>query len=673
MRRIKIVLKPLPDQQAALEQFLDEQQNIGSPNYHNWLTPEQYADRFGLNTADIAKMASWLQSQGLSVDSVSRARNWIAFSGTASQVASALLTDIRQYRMDGGMHFANASDPSIPEAFAPVVLGFLGLDDFPSKSGLVRTLSRDTAHLTLTSYGEHLAPDDLATIYSITPIYQNGIDGTGQTIVIVGESNVHLSDISNFRSVFNLPNSPTSTPVILTPTQADPGFNQDELEADLDLEWAGAVARNAQLIYMYEPSYFTAVHEAVNNNQATIISASYNDCEPLTSPALANIMRATAQQANAQGITWVASSGDSGAAACDADGQTTHPAATGGLAVNLPASIPEVTGVGGTEFNEGAGAGMYWAPSNGPNYGSATTYIPEKAWNDSNGALAASGGGMSVLYTLKPVWQIGPGVPADGVRDVPDVSLSASAVHDGYVICSAGNCANGLPTMDIETKTGNAVVGGTSASAPVFAGMIALLEHYLVKNSLRTSPRLGNINPALYRLAQSSFSVFHDVPSGSNNIVPCVIGTPDCTTGSFGYETGPGYDLVTGLGSVNANNLLTHWSSSACTYSLSGPASEEVLAIAANFSTTLTTQSTCPWTAYSNSTWLKIMSTASGAGSAVINSSASANSNSALKRTATLYVGGQTFVLTQLPSIGPDLVITSLTAPFRQVLVRRST
>ncbi len=251
--------------------------------------------------------------------------------------------------------------------------------------------------------------------------------------------------------------------------------------------------------------------------------------------SLTGIIESEAQRANSEGITWIVSSGDSGAAACENQNGTAL-TATSGLSVNVYASIPEVTGVGGTEFGEGAGT--YWGTNNAV-LGSALGYIPEAAWNDSDSLLtgfAASGGGFSTFY-VKPWWQTGPGVPNDGYRDVPDVALTASAWHDPYTIVTAGQPA---------------LVGGTSAAAPAFAGIVTLLNQYWGGSGL------GNINPNLYALAQGVPGIFHDVTTGSN-IVPCQVGSPDCLSGSFGYSAGAGYDQVTGLGSVDAMQLVTNW------------------------------------------------------------------------------------------------------------------
>ena len=186
----------------------------------------------------------------------------------------------------------------------------------------------------------------------------------------------------------------------------------------------------------------------------------------------------------------------------------------------------------------------YFASTNSPNLGSALSYIPETTWNTSSLArgLSASGGGTSILFS-KPVWQNGPGVPNDNARDVPDISLNANSTNIGYLTISQGTLHSS---------------GGTSASTPAMAGIVALLNHYQVSHGFQSQPGLGNINRQLYRLAQAAPSVFHDVTTG-NNAVPCVQGSPGCSTGAIGYAAGVGYDLATGLGSIDANNFVTQW------------------------------------------------------------------------------------------------------------------
>ncbi len=520
----------------SIDAFLADQQTRGSANYHRWLSPEQFGDRFGLTANDMSQVVGWLESQGLKVNDVARGRHWITFSGTAASIGAALHADIHIYLVDGVRHFANASDPSIPEALQDVVGGFRGLNDFRPQSMLRMAPVQpgdSSAPRYNSSAGNHfLAPDDLATIFNITPLYNAGIDGTGQTLVIAGNADVNVSDLTAFQARFNLP--PNLPQMMLF--GPDPGGTGSLIEADLDLEWSTAVARNATIVYAYATDVFTAAQYAVDQNLGRMMSISYGACEAYESIAY----RAVAQQANAEGMTIFVSSGDAGAATCDRGGPV--PQASHGATASWPSSFPEITSVGGTEFNDSGGT--YWATKNNANDASALSYIPETAWNDSvaANALEAGGGAPSVLFS-KPAWQTGPGVPNDGARDLPDISLTASPYRYAYLIESNGNLLG---------------VGGTSASSPSWAGIAALLNQYLMSNGVIAQPGLGNINPVLYRLAQATSDVFHDITAGGNQ-VPCLQSSPDCVDGMVGFSAGPGYDLATGLGSVNAFNLIMEW------------------------------------------------------------------------------------------------------------------
>lgn len=546
MQAVTIYLKPSASQQASLDQLLADQQNPASANYHKWLTPEQYADRFGVSRHDVNRIADWLQSQGLQSRRVARSRTWIEFSGTAQQVENAFHTQIHQYLRNGELHYANATDPAIPAALSDIVLGLRGLNDYRLKpqSRIRRPIPENN-----TGREHQLVPDDFATIYDVTPLYAAGIDGAGQKLAIMGQTDITLSDIQAFRSQYNLP--AINLQQILVPGQTDPGISQNDLpEADLDLEWSGAVARNATIIYVYSNDVFTSVQEAIDQAYAPVVSMSYGECEDEDLVDLPN-ERLLAQQGNSEGITWLAAAGDDGAADCeDVDASI----AQDGLAVSEPASIPEVTAMGGTEFNEGRGS--YWSSANTANGASALSYIPEKVWNDNSliGGLAAGGGGTSLFFP-KPVWQTGPGVPNNGFRNVPDLSLASSPDHDGYYYYSGG---------DLQ------LAGGTSFAAPTMAGIFTLLNQYLVSSGAQKQGGLGNVNPTLYRMAQNSTGVFHDVTVG-NNSVPCVVGSPNCTTGTMGYNAGTGYDLASGLGSVDASNLIHQWTSHASTSSVVVP------------------------------------------------------------------------------------------------------
>jgi hypothetical protein len=536
MDGLGLLLAPSPAQQAELDAYLAALQDSGSPDYRNWLTPAQFAERFAVSAGDLDQITAWLTARGFTIRTVAPSRNWVAFSGTAGQVQQTFQAEIHRFEVEGALHFSNTADPTVPAALDGVVTAISGLHDF----GLRPPQPNLAPGYTAGSGNHYVAPADLATIYNLNGLAANGYDGTGQKLAIVGQSAVDLNDIRNFRSIFGLPAKDPQ--IVLVPGGPDPGIvSGDVIEADLDLEWAGAAARNASLIYVYSANVMDALQYAVTQNLAPVIAMSYGGCETASGAS----MRAIAQQANAQGITWIASSGDSGAAGCESAKATT---ARQGLAVLLPASIPEVTGVGGTTFVEGSGT--YWGTNNA-SLGSALSYIPETSWNDTTSRrLAASGGGASKLFG-KPGWQAGQGVPADNARDVPDLAMLASPQHDGAILCTGGSCANGLGS------TFN-VVGGTSLAAPVFAGITTLLNQYLVGTGIAAQAGLGNINPALYGLAQTSTDIFHDVTTGNNN-VPCRPGSPNCSAGNIGYQAGPGYDQVTGLGSVNAGNLVAEW------------------------------------------------------------------------------------------------------------------
>lgn len=513
---VSLVLQPSPEQQADLEQLLEGQRDPASPNYRQWLTPEQFGERFGPSQSDLNTLTLWLQTNGFSVDQIARGRGSIEFSGATGRMESAFHTEMHSYEVKGRKHYANATEISIPAALSGVVSAIRGLDSFPlERVGSMKRVPLGP-DFTTGSGAAYLGPDDFATIYNTKPLLAGGIDGTGQKLVIAGQTSVNLSDIETFRAYFSLPaNDPK-----LVLYGNDPGkVNGDYTEAMLDLEWSGAIAPKASIIYVYSTNVIASVQYAIDNNLAPVISMSYGGCEQTGLSSL----RTLAQQANAQGITWMNSSGDSGAAACGAQY---------GLLVSFPADVPEITAVGGTEFNEGSST--YWNRTNNAANGSAISYIPEKAW-------AYSGGGVSKQFP-KPSWQTGPGVPADGGRDVPDVSLSASG-HDGYLIFDSGYWE---------------VVAGTSASSPAFAAIVTLLNQALVSKGTLAKAGLGNINPALYNLAASTTGVFHDITAG-NNYVPCTGTTAPCINGQMGYAAGPGFDLATGLGTVDANNLVAQW------------------------------------------------------------------------------------------------------------------
>lgn len=650
LRRILLVLQRSAEQQTALQKFMDEQQDKSSPNFHAWLSPEQFGQQFGPSDSDLQTVVQWLESEGFIGIKVSSGRSVIEFSGTVRNVRNAFHTEMHRYLVNGEEHIANASDPQIPAALASVVAGPVSLHDFRKKpmyrlAGSSSSKSFQTPGSANPEYtfncvdfltsvfgsftGQSstchgLGPYDFATIYNVLPLWNAtpAIDGTGQTIAIVGRTNIDVQNVNDFRNLFGLPPNPPQ----VTLDGPDPGLvSGDETEADLDVEWSGAVAKGATVDLVVSQSTETtdgvdlSALYIVDHNLAPVMSESYGQCELNMGTAGNLLYKNLWQQAAAEGISVFVSSGDNGSAGCDDELDQGLPApqpAQYGLAVNGIASTPYNVAVGGTDFSDYFTASTYWNATSDPvTQESAKSYIPETTWNPSctnaffedprfrlssnaesncnnsyqtgfSGfvfAIGASGGASNCTSPsgstvssctggyAKPTWQAAPGVPSDGARDLPDVSLFASSGLFGsfYIICQS-DVVGGTPC-----STGTFVgVGGTSASSPSFAGLLALVNQ-------QAGGRQGNPNYILYGLAakQSSAScnsstgpasncVFNDITSGTIAMA-CVSGTPNCTTSNpgdqvgilSGFSTGAGYDLATGLGSVNASNLVNDWSS----------------------------------------------------------------------------------------------------------------
>jgi subtilase family serine protease len=570
MERMLLVLTRDASAESALQSLLARQQDKSSLDFHAWLLPDQFGKRFGASPADLQKLTGWLASHGFRVNRVGQGAMSIEFSGTAGEVKDAFHTAIHSYVVNGEKHYANASDPQIPAALAPVVAGISTLHNFRKKSA-IRVLGK-ASRIANTSMWQpeftfngsagaqhYLAPGDFAKIYNTAALYQNGIDGTGQSIAIVARSNINLSDVQIFRIAFGLP---VNDPQIIL-DGPDPGnlTGSEETEADLDMEWSGAIAPNATIKFVVSASTnstdgvdLSSLY-IVDNNLAPVLSASFGQCEQSLGQAENTFFNNLWEQAAAQGITAVISSGDNGPAGCDSDSQTTP--ATQGLAVNGLASTPFNIAVGGTQFNENGADSTYWSATNGPDQTSALSYIPENVWNESCAdpnvcgvaSLFASSGGASTLYS-KPSWQVGLGVPNDGKRDLPDVSLDAAADHDGYLLCQGGICTTNASGQLINAE----LVGGTSASTPTFAAILALIAQ-------KTNSRQGQANFVLYPLAAAQNAancsstnppqpqcIFNDITVGNNNV-----------PGQTGFPATVGYDLATGWGSVNAANLAANW------------------------------------------------------------------------------------------------------------------
>jgi Pro-kumamolisin, activation domain len=650
MDRMLLVMKRSPAQESALETFLAQQVDESSPNYHKWLTPDQFGERFGASEDDIAQVTSWLQSHGFQLGTASHGRGVVEFSGNAGQVQAAFHTAIHYYNVNGQQHWANQSDPQIPAAFASAVAGFASLHNFPRHSashslGVVRrnmaTAKSETIQPSFTFAGGctqqngpqnndcfTLGPQDFATIYNVTPLYTAGIDGTGEVIAIVADSNINPTDVTQFRSIFGLPAKAPNIIVNGTDPGIQPCPDGSECEAILDVEWSGAVAKNATIDLVVSRDGATAGTDLsaqfiVDNNLAPIMSESFGECELFLGSGGNSFENSLFTQGAAEGITIAISTGDNGSVGCLLNSPNSDSPNTFGLGVNGIASTPFNVAVGGTDFNQINNTAAFWNSSNtSGTQGSAKGHIPETTWNDSctnanlgsvfgfsssaetncnNPAIATvvpfeqlngGSGGFSNCTTpangaqetsqcaggyAKPSWQVGPGVPADGKRDIPDVSLFASTgdmTGSFYIVCEADS-QGGLPcslTPDANGDFDFEGVGGTSVSVQVFAGLMALADQ-------NAKGPLGNVNPKFYSLAASQAGqcataspaascAFYDISLGTI-AQPCVTATnavpsPNCTTTNnadaigvlTGYNAGTGYDLATGLGSINATNMV---------------------------------------------------------------------------------------------------------------------
>jgi Pro-kumamolisin, activation domain/Bacterial Ig-like domain (group 3) len=640
MERMLLVLKRSAAQETALRRLLDEQLDESSPNFHKWLTPEEFGNQFGPSDQDIESVTSWLASQGFQVNRVSKGRMVAEFSGTAALVNNAFHTEIRKYDVNGQEHWANATDPQIPSALMPVVAGVNTLYNFPRTpllhSAGVISRAKDTGQTTparplftfpapggcgvQSSNCFAVGPYDFATIYNVLPLWTGSpaIDGSGQTIAIVGETDINPQDVTDFRNFFGLP----AANVTVTHNGPTPGIlqNGEETEAALDVQWSGAVAKGATINFVVSSSTESSLgvdlsaEYIIDNNLAPILSESYGACELAIGTAGNQFFNQLWQQAAAQGITVFLASGDSGSAVCDSQNAFPPAPARFGLQVSGFSSTPYNVSVGGTDFYDWTTASTYWNLTNdATTKASAKIYIPETTWNDTctNGVFATLGlstnaetncndsrltgfvatvggsGGKSSCTTsdgqhasscaggtAKPSWQTAL-TPNDGKRDVPDVSLfSAVGSPSGsfYVVCQADRIS-GSSCNPNDPSTQFLGIGGTSASSPAMAGIMALVNQ-------KNGGRQGNANYVFYKLAaqqqaaacnssngSGASCVFNDVTNGTIAMV-CLKGSPNCTTANSshqygvlsGYNTGTGFDLATGLGSVNAANLVNKWS-----------------------------------------------------------------------------------------------------------------
>jgi subtilase family serine protease len=575
---LTVVLSRSPQQQLAFDNFLADQQNPASPDYHHWLTPFEVGERFGPDQKQFASVTAWLQSQGLHVNWISPSRIFIAFGGTAADLNRSLQTQLHYYTVNGSQRISVSSDPMIPETLAPAVKAIHGLytiDEQPLHRA--HSMQSDSPQLTSNSGNHYITPADFQTIYDLPPF----ASGYNWSIGIVGRSRTNFADFENFQ---NRTGTYFSNPTEIVPTAyggqdpgpaytAPPGTGVDtgeQGEATLDVMRAGGVASSVNLLLVVATSESGGIEVDAQYLVQTspvpvqVMTISFGACESEAGSSGVAFWDALFQQAATEGISSFVSSGDSGASGCD-QSFSTPPTSPQPNSPNYICSSSYVTCVGGTEFNDASNPSAYWSTENSPQLASALSYIPEGAWNEPlNGSSktqpASSGGGVSAVIAT-PSWQTGTGVPAArSGRYTPDISFAASE-HDGYFGCFAaggGSCvvgANG--SYEFESFS------GTSAAAPSMAGIAAIL------NQAKEAPQ-GNLNPELYKLAASAPAAFHDVTVSSSGVSNCSVNVPSMCNNSIpsasglsggqpGYLVTVGYDEVTGLGSLDVQTFLNNY------------------------------------------------------------------------------------------------------------------
>jgi subtilase family serine protease len=656
MEHMLLQMQRPAEQETALRQLIDSLHNPKSPNFHHWLKAAEFGQSYGPAQEDVTAVTDWLQSHGFQINVVYASGMSIDFSGTAGQVRSAFHTAIHYLDVNGSRHVANMSDPQIPEALAPAVAGVVSMHDFQPRT--MKRAHADFTFSSGGYPYQALSPADLATIYNLNPLFAAGTAGQGQTIAVIEDSDLYSSaDWDTFRSTFGLSQYASGTLTTVHPAPAGganncfaPGVvSGDDGEAILDAEWASAAAPAATIMVATCASTRTtfggliAMQNLLNSagGPPAIMSISYGECEAGNGATANAAYNSVFQQAVAEGVSVFVAAGDEGAASCDA-GAT---GATHGIGVSAFASTPYNVAVGGTDFGDSVSNsnGAYWNSTNDATYGSALSYIPEIPWNDScagsllsgyfgystsygaggfcasnaarqyglqevvggsggpsgcaTGTPSASGvaGGTCQGYA-KPDWQTAvTGIPNDGVRDLPDVSLFAGAGIWGhyYVMCWSDVRNGGARcTGDPSTWAG---AGGTSFASPIMAGIQALVNQ-------QTGSAQGNPNYVYYQLAANEYGasgssicnssnggavdsgcVFYNVTQG-DNAVNCA-GNQNCfgstaSTSRGGrhavvsangglsiasdsytpaYGAGIGWNFATGIGTVNAYNLVNNW------------------------------------------------------------------------------------------------------------------
>jgi len=657
MSHMYLQMNMSPAQEADAAALIKRLHDPSASAYHQWLPLAEIEDRFAPNREDIHAVSAWLELHGFTVNVVYPANGVIDFSGPAGAIREAFHTAIDSIEVNGVRHIANMRDPRIPAALAPAVHGVISMNDFRPRANILPRKQFTTGN---PDFPFAVVPGDLATIYDINPVYKAGVTGRHQKIVVVEDSDIFSpADWTKFRSVFGLESRfpfgsltqvhpQPSNPSLPGPTCMDPGANPDDVEAEVDAEWASAAAPNAAIVVASCADTntnfggFIAIQNLLTRVAPPpgIISISYGQSESQDGASFNAYINGLYRLAVLRGVSVYVAAGDAGADTTDQFAL----AAVSGLNVSGFATTQYNVAVGGTDFadtflNQSA---TYWNATNRSFFTSAKSYIPEIPWNDScagrlastfagfaspygaNGfcnssfgaeflVVAAGSGGASSCFSgapattgivggtcrgyPKPEYQhLASGMPLDGVRDIPDITMFASNGFWGhyYVLCYSDPNYGGSPCVAGHPELW-AGAGGTSFGAPIMAGVQALINESVSNHSQ------GNPNYVYYRLnylenlelPQSACNsklgvkvnpgcIFHDVtfgdidvnclplqdpftgaligkfncyiPSGTNGVMSRVNGKYEPT-----YPAKPGYDFASGIGSVDVFALVKAW------------------------------------------------------------------------------------------------------------------
>jgi subtilase family serine protease len=588
MAPMTLVLARHPDRQQAFEKLLADQQDPSSPDYQHWLTSTEIGERFGLSTEELDEISGWLESQGMHVDWVAPARNFIGFSGSAGDVGGAFQTDLNFYTVNGERKMSIASPPMVPAALAPLVKAITGLytleaqpsahvhDSRANSSPIAGSASPEFTFGSGSSANYLIGPADFNAIYDVPA----DLTGKGVTIGILGRAHTDFADYANFEKLAGITfANPTEIvpaayggkdpgPALTSPPTGSAPTFADQVEAEGDVMREGSVAPDVKLLLVVASAASGGLHPDAqyliqsDPVPAQIITAGYHECEAEAGPSEVDLWNSLFSQAAAKGISVFISSGDTGASGCGSK-FAKPPNPPFPISINSLCSSSYLTCVGGTEFNDASDYSKYWNSSNEAGLLSAKGYIPEGGWNDPwntdtppTTQTAASGGGASE-YIPTPSWQTGTGVPAARTgRYTPDLAFSAS-LNNGYLGCFAAAGAGCTSSGDF------VAFAGTSAGADSMGGVTALLDQKLGKAQ-------GNLAPHLYEMVKSSPSAFHDVTVATSGVSNCSLKIPSLcnnslpspkglTGGQEGYEVGVGYDEVTGLGSLDVGRFLASY------------------------------------------------------------------------------------------------------------------